>query len=333
MTQENIGSLARPRIRLPDGRRAGAHLPSGMGLLKVADRAVAIGAWTFQIFSDNPTAWQRRAAPPHDVDAFRERLRAADMGPLSIHAAYLINLAGPNDELFELSIGLLRHELEHAHELRAAFVNVHMGSHRGSGVEAGIRRAVRGLRTAMDDLDVGPDPNLAGSPGKDPSRVLLVLENSSGGGASIGSTVEEMATLLDAADASGIGERLGVCLDTAHLWGAGYNVGSAEGVDALVSRFDELVGLERLAMIHLNDSLAARGSRHDRHTHIGEGQIGREGLARVLCHPALSHVTYFVETPGAEHGYDAVNVARLEDLATGRALTPGPPEDSVRGRS
>jgi deoxyribonuclease-4 len=323
-TTGNEPALPRPRVRLPGARRAGAHLPIGIGLLKVADRAIAIGASTIQIFSDNPTAWQRRAAPPPDVDAFRERLRSADMGPLAIHAAYLINLAGPNDELFGLSVGLLRHELEHAHLYGAAFVNVHIGSHRGSGVEAGIRRVVDGLETAMQGLDVARDPGLLASPGKEPASVMLVLENSSGGGASIGATIEEIGAVVEAADDRGIGHGIGVCLDTAHLWGVGYDVGDPDAVDAVVARFDELIGLDRLVMMHVNDSHSERGSRQDRHSHIGEGLIGRAGLARLVSHPRLGHVACYLETPGMEHGYDLVNLARLEDMAEGRPLTPGP---------
>jgi deoxyribonuclease-4 len=322
-------ALPRPRMRLPGGRRAGAHLPIGIGLLKVAERTVAIGASTLQIFSDNPTAWQRRAAPPPDVDAFRERLRAADIGPVAIHAAYLINLAGPNDELFRLSVGLLRHELEHARLFGAAFVNVHIGSHRGSGLEAGIRRVIDGLEAATEGLQIARDPDLAASPGKEPASVMLVLENSSGGGASIGATIEEIAAVIEAADSRGVGEGIGVCLDAAHLWGVGYDVGDPEGVDAVVTRFDELLGLERLAMIHINDSHSARGSRHDRHANIGEGLIGRAGLTRLLRHPRLDHVAYYLETPGMERGYDLVNLARLEDLAAGRRLTRGPDDTST----
>ncbi len=318
----------RERIALPDGRRAGPHLAIGMGLLKVADRAIAVGASTVQVFSDNPTAWQRRRAPLPHADEFRVRLRQADMGPVAIHASYLVNLAGPNDELFGLSIGLLRHEVEHAGELGAAFVNVHIGSHRGSGVEAGIDRLVEGLVRAIEGLDVGVDSELRSAPGKEPARPLVVLENSSGGGASIGSTIEEIAQLLEAAESRRIGRKLGFCLDAAHLWGAGYDVGESQGVDGVIARFDEIVGLEKLAMIHLNDSHSTRGSRHDRHAHLGEGRIGRDGLARLLCHPDLAHVAYYLETPESELGYDSVNVARLEDLAAGRPLTPGPARPS-----
>jgi deoxyribonuclease-4 len=308
-----------------------------MGLLKLVDRAVAIGASTIQVFSDNPTAWQRRTLPlPHAAE-FRQRIAAADIGPVAIHASYLVNLAGPNDELFRLSAGLLRHELEHAHELGAAFVNVHIGSHRGSGVDSGIRRLVDGLEIARDGLG---DPSAAPAEPGEPAEaeagaggsLQLVLENASGGGASIGSTIEEIARILEAATSRGVADRLGFCLDSAHLWGAGYDVGDPDAIDGVIGRFDEIVGLDRLAMIHLNDSHAPKGSRHDRHAHLGEGLIGRRGLAHLLCHPPLARVAYYVETPDTELGYDAVNVARLEDLAAGRELTSGPPIGSRSSR-
>jgi deoxyribonuclease IV len=303
------------RFQLPGNRRAGAHLPMGMGLVRAAERAAAIGATTLQIFSDNPTAWRRRTDPPPEAEAFRRRLIELEIGPVAIHASYLVNLAGPDDGLFAKSVAMVRHEVEHGAGFGARFVNVHTGSHRGSGLEAGVARIVDGLERATDGLS---------KPADGFERPLLVLENSAGGGAGIGSTIEELAIVLDAAEARGVGEGLAICLDSAHLWGAGYDVADPAVVDDLLLDFDRLIGLDRLAMIHLNDSSSERGSRHDRHAHIGEGLIGRDGLARLLCHPALSHVAYYLETPGMESGYDAVNMARLGDLAAGLPLTPLP---------
>ncbi len=303
------------RIQLPGGRRAGPHLPMAMGLVRVAERAAEIGATTVQIFSDNPTAWRRRPAAAPAAAAFRRRLADLAIGHVAIHAAYLINLAGPDDELFAKSVAMVRHEIEHAPEFGARFVNVHTGSHRGSGRDTGVARIVDGLERATDGLFGGA---------AHPEAPLVVLENSAGGGAGIGSTIEELAMILESAEARGLDGRLAVCLDTAHLWGAGYDVSKPTAIDDLLTGFDRLIGLQRLAMIHLNDSTAARGSRHDRHTHLGEGLIGRAGLAHLLCHPALDHVTYYLETPGMEDGFDAINVARLGDLASGQPLTPGP---------
>ncbi len=300
------------RVELPGGRRAGVHLPMATGLVRVAERASEIGASALQIFSDNPTAWRRRAETPPEAAEFRQRLMELDIRPVAIHAAYLVNLAGPDDELFGRSIEMIRHELEHAPEFGAQFVNVHVGSHRGSGLETGIGRLVDGLERALDQRTSSPD------------APILVLENSSGGGFTIGSTIEELAMALDSAAARGLDGHLAICLDVAHLWGAGYDVSLPEEIDRLLEQTDRIIGLERLVMVHLNDSRSDLGSRRDHHAHLGEGQIGRLGLAHFLCHPALSHVAFYLETPEMENGYDAVNVARLADLAANRPLTPGP---------
>jgi deoxyribonuclease IV len=302
-----------PRPALPDGRPLGAHLPLGGGMVKAVERAHAIGADALQIFADNPTAWRRRSDLPPDLEAFRRQLTELGLGPLAIHAAYLVNLAGPDPELFERSVGVLVREMEVAPAYGARFVNVHIGSHRGSGAKAGTARVADGVRRVFDTVPEGPD---------DP---VLVLENSAGGGDAIGTTVEELAAILDSISARGVPERrVGICLDTAHLWGVGYDVATPEGVDGIVTEFDRQIGLGRLHMIHLNDSKSARGSRTDRHQHLGAGQLGPAGLARLLVHPALAGVAYYLETPGMDDGYDAVNLGRARDLARGMALEPLP---------
>ncbi len=311
LTADRIAESGR-RVELPGGRRAGPHLPVGPGLLRVAQRAAEIGASALQIFSDNPAAWRRRAELPPDAPEFRLRLAELDIAPLAIHAAYLVNLAGPDEDLFSRSVGVLRHELIHAPAFGARFINVHAGSHRGSGLQAGVARLVEGLTQALAEVPDGPD------------APLVVVENSAGGGDSIGVTVEQLAAVFETASARGLDGRLAFCLDTAHLWGAGYKIAETAEIDLVLDDFDRLIGLERLAMIHLNDTTCELGSRHDRHTHLGEGRIGPAAMAHLLRHPALGHVAFYLETPRMEHGYDAVNMARLGDLAAGRPLTPGP---------
>jgi deoxyribonuclease-4 len=287
-------------------------MPAGLGLVRVAERSAEIGAGTFQIFTDNPTAWRRRSHLPPDTSALLERLRELDLGPIAIHASYLVNLAGPNDEFFTRSVELLRHELALAPEYGARFVNVHVGSHRGTGLEAGVARLTDGLERALDGA------------ASDDGVVQLVLENSCGGGDTIGSTLEELALVLDAAAARGLDRRLAICLDVAHLWGAGFDVSEPAEIDELIHRFDQLIGLDRLAMIHLNDSLSPRGSRRDHHIHLGDGQVGRRGLAHFLRHPGLARTAFYLEVPHPDRGYDAINMARLRDLLTNGPLTPGP---------
>ena len=284
-------------------------------MVAAVERAQAIGLDTLQIFSDNPTAWRRRAEPPHELGAFRDRLGDFALGPIAIHASYLVNLAGP-DEMFHVkSVDMLQHELTVAPSFGARFVNVHTGSHKGSGLDLGIGRISEGIATAFMGVPDGPE------------AAMLVLENSAGGGGGIGVDVNEIAVLLDAVSATGISrERVGICLDAAHLWGAGHPIDTADGVDRLVGELGDRIGLDRVVMIHLNDSKAALGSRMDRHEHLGAGAIGAAGLARILTHPGLRHVTYYLETPGMDEGYDAVNAGRAHDLAVGRPLAILPPE-------
>ncbi|HSW42606.1 MAG TPA: deoxyribonuclease IV [Patescibacteria group bacterium] len=318
------------RPALPDGRPLGAHLPLGTGMVRAVERAHAIGADALQVFIDNPTAWKRRAAAPAELPAFRERLAALGIGPIAVHASYLVNLASPAEDLFERSVALLAHELAAAPDFGARFVNVHVGSHRGAGVAAGVVRVADGVARALEEGGGASTAPVAAAdaPVGSEGPPLLVLENAAGSGDGIGASIEELEAIFEALAARGVpAERVGLCLDTAHLWGAGHDVATADGVDGIVEELASRIGLERLVMIHLNDSKATRGSRLDRHEHLGAGEMdGGAGLARFLTHPALARVAYFLETPGMDHGYDAVNVARARSLAAGLPLEPLPPE-------
>ena len=306
---------------LPDGRRLGAHLPLATGMLKAVDRANEIGANAMQIFTDNPTAWKRRAEPPKELDAFRGRTGELDIRPISVHASYLVNLAGSNAVSYERSIVMLAHELRQAPSFGARYVNVHIGSHLGLGVAAGIDRLGEGIVRTISAADADT-PAAADAPA---APAMLVLENSAGSGGGLGTSVEELASIADRITALGIpDERVGFCIDTAHAWGAGIDLGSPSAIDAFIAAFDDRIGLGRLVLIHLNDSRSDRGSRMDRHEHLGAGQIGPDGLAHVLRHPRLAHVTYLLETPGMDVGYDAINLARARDLVAGKPLEPLP---------
>ncbi len=362
-----------------NGRRIGPHLPLRGNMVKAAGRAQEIGATALQIFSDNPTAWRRRSNPPDDLVGFHERLRAADIGPLAIHAPYLINLAAP-DEVWERSVTTLAGELAMAARYGAAFLNVHIGSHRGSGDDAGLRRIGAGVARVLAEVPsralpearghstMGPEARTrSGAPGphgSDAARPeaqarggampggqstgegdgvtavdehvpLLVLENSAGGGDGMGSTVEELARILQAIDsAGGDVRRVGFCLDTAHAWAAGYEISQPEETDRLLEMLDAQVGPERVVMLHLNDSKAGLNSHLDRHEHIGAGMIGPRGMEHLLRHPRLAAVPYYLETPGMDEGYDAVNMDRVRRLIGGLPLEPLPAEPSreQRGR-
>jgi deoxyribonuclease-4 len=315
---------------LSDGRRLGAHLPLATGMLKAVDRANEIGANAMQIFTDNPTAWKRRAEPPRELDAFRQRTRELDIRPISVHASYLVNLAGSNAESYERSIVMLAHELRQAPTFGARYVNVHIGSHLGLGVAAGIERLGEGILRTITAAD-----ETTGGPAGPVTPAMLVLENSAGSGGGLGTSVEELASIAGRIAALGIpDDRVGFCIDTAHAWGAGIDLASPSAIDDFIVAFGDRIGLGRLVLIHLNDSRSDRGSRTDRHEHLGAGQIGPEGLAHLLRHPRLAHVTYLLETPGMDVGYDAINLARARDLVAGTPLGPLPPEAfELRGSS
>jgi deoxyribonuclease IV len=300
---------------LPDRRRIGAHLPVMNGLVKAVDRAKEIGADAIQVFGDNPTAWKRRDNPPAELETFRARLAEHGIAPLAIHAAYLINLAGPDDEFYDRSLEVLRQELVAGRSYGARFVNVHTGSHRNTSLTAGTERLAIGVTRVLGGVD------------DDADAPLLVLENSAGGGGGIGVSVAELADLAEAIAARGTNERrVAFCLDVAHAWAAGHRLSEPDEIDALLDEFDRRIGLARLVMIHLNDSKSELGSRLDRHEHVGAGQIGERGMAHLLRHPLLEHAAYFIETPGMDEGYDAVNIERARRLIAGEPLEPLPPE-------
>ena len=284
----------------------GIHLGVANGLLKAARRARQIGATALQIFSDNPTAWRRRVEPPADAPAFVDFCGREGIAPVAIHASYLINLAGSAEPFARQSVEGLTYEMRRAPAYGATLVNTHIGSHRGGGRDGGVARLATAVRAVLADS---------------PPGVQLVLENSAGGGDTLGGTIEELATILEAISAAPT--QLGFCLDTAHLWGAGYDISTATGATSVLDRFDELIGLDRLPLIHLNDSRSQLGSRGDRHEHIGAGRIGAEGLAAFLRDPRLpGRTTVVMETPGVDVGYDATNMRRSWLLFAGAESLP-----------
>lgn len=302
------------------GRLIGPHLPLAAGLLKAAERAHAIGARAVQVFTDNPTAWRRRTELPPQLDQFRARLAEYGIGPIAVHAPYLVNLAGADEQFWQRSIDTLVNDMRVAAAYGARFLNVHVGSHRGMGRAAGVARLAAGVGRVLEQV-----PAAATVGGDRPP--LLVLENSAGSGDGIGSSIEDLADILEAIAGAGLDtERVGFCLDTAHLWAAGYGLDSEPAVDDLAQRVERLLGRERLVMLHLNDARTRRGSRLDRHEHIGAGEIGVPGLRQLLVHDWLGRLPTYLETPGMDTGYDAINLERVRMLLRGEALPKLPAE-------
>ncbi|MEA2623029.1 MAG: deoxyribonuclease [Chloroflexota bacterium] len=278
-------------------------------MLKAADRARTIGATAVQVFADNPTAWRRKPSPPAQIGEFRRRLAEAEITHLAVHASYLINLASSDPEFWERSITTLAAELRMGAEYGAHAVNVHVGSHVGAGVERGVAQVGQGIARVLAEVRAD-----AGTP-------ILVLENSAGSGGGLGASIAELGLILEAAVKAGADEtRVGICLDTAHLWGYGHDLGDPDAVDRLLAEVDAELGPDRLRMLHLNDSRAERGSRQDRHEHIGAGTIGHRGLRHLLTHPRLARVPAYLETPAMDAGYDGINLDRVRQLMRGDPL-------------
>jgi deoxyribonuclease-4 len=293
------------------GPRIGAHLSTRSGLAWAARRAHEVGASTVQVFTDDPKAWSPRTEPRPDAES-RELLDALGIEVL-VHASYLVNLASPDPEIHARSVERLRHEMAAAASLGASVVTTHVGSHRGSGVSAGIERTGDALAHILDEWSAvdGPVPR-------------LVLEVSAGQGDGLGVTVEELGAILDAAERRGVGrDELGICLDTAHLWATGHRLDEPDAIDELVAQMDRILGPSAVALLHLNDSQVVRGARQDRHEHLGEGRIGERGLGHLVRHPRFARLPMVLETPDMADGWDAINVARAHALARGEPLVAG----------
>jgi deoxyribonuclease-4 len=283
----------------------GCHLSIAGGLEEVFSQAEELGINALQIFSHNARSWKMGELRPGEAERFRQRWQASRVEYIVIHTIYLINLASPEEGLYRRSIEAVVKELERAAQLGIPQVNTHIGAHKGLGPEWGLRRARAALEEVLSRTEGLP--------------VKLLLENTAGEGTVLGSAFRELAYLLEADD-RGRG-RLGVCLDTCHALAAGYELATAEGLEETLAELDRAVGLERLALVHLNDSQYKRGSHKDRHQHIGEGEIGLEGFRNIVNHPALRELPFILETPKLAYederldsDADEINLERVRRL-------------------
>ncbi len=252
--------------------------------------------------SGNPSAWNPGSLDLEQARRFSSYLDAHDLRPVFLHAGYLINLScrrGRSAPIYAKSVRLLQASIDRAADLTCEYVVVHMGSRMGTGEEEALAALVEGLA------------RLKAGPADGGRRVTLLLENSAGAGDTAGARFEELQRVLEAAAAASLRLPLGVCLDTAHMWGAGYDLSSGPRVRAVFDDFERLVGLERLSLIHLNDAAAELGSRKDRHEHIGCGLMPPAGLRAVAREPRLRAVPMIMETPGKSRPTDG---QRMEDL-------------------
>ncbi len=276
----------------------GAHVSSSGGIDKAIDRAVSIGADSVQVFTQSPRAWRPTNHDPASFARFREKradagIRAADV---VCHAVYLCNLAAPDPVTYERSIAALRNTTEVACAIEAGGVVFHVGSHLGAGLEAGLERVVPALEQVLELCT---------------DETWLLMENSAGAGGTIGRSIEELAAIHERLGAH---PRLGVCLDSCHLYVSGVDVTDPAALDACLDELDSAIGLDRLRALHVNDSAAPLGSNRDRHANILEGELG-EQLGVFLSNPRLQGLPAVLEVAGPEnHGPDANEIRKTKEL-------------------
>jgi deoxyribonuclease-4 len=274
----------------------GAHMSSSGGIDSAIDRIVAVGGDCVQVFTQSPRMWRPTEHKPETIERFREKRREAGIGGVVCHALYLVNLAAPDDAIYERSIQAMSSTVDAACAIEADGVIFHVGSHLGAGFEVGLERTCTALTQILERCK---------------GDTWLLMENSAGAGATIGRSLEELAVLLERL---GRHPRLGVCLDSCHLYVSGYDITDPAAVDVLVEELDGRIGLDRLRALHLNDSAAELGSNRDRHANIGEGLMG-ENLGAFLSHPAFQHLSAYLEVPGENKtGPNANEIQKLRDL-------------------
>lgn len=278
--------------------KLGLHISTAGDLSSTPERARAMGAETIQIFASNPRGWRPTIYDEPTAKAFRDACEAANIDPVWIHMIYLVSYGTADDEQRAKSVTAMRDMLSTADLLGVKGVVTHMGSHKGFGFDQALGRITDSYTRILEG-------------GRDS---LLILENSAGAGGNIGNSLEELAAMLDAMKGH---KRMAVCIDTAHALTSGYDIRTKSGLDDFLDQFDRLIGLDRLVVMHLNDSKADIGSHIDRHENIGDGYIGLEGFRNIVNHPKLTHVCGVMEVPGLEgNGPDAANLERLRHLLT-----------------
>lgn len=280
--------------------RLGFHLSIAGSLRRAVSQAQVLGCQALQIFIQNPRGWKWRSVPPKEIEDFVRVRRLAGLGPLVVHLGYLPNLATADPALYGLSTGRLFRELALARDLAADYLVVHPGH--GPLGEASFQRVADALAQAV--LQIPPPP-------------LILLENTAGQGQELGWRFQHLDRIITQS-----GVPLGLCLDTAHAWGAGYDLGSPCGVAGLLADIARGPGLDALKIVHLNDSRAPCNARRDRHWHLGRGAIGLTGLRHFLGHPCLKPEAAIMETPKQHQGHEWVNLLVARSLVAGMLLLP-----------
>jgi deoxyribonuclease-4 len=274
--------------------RVGAHVSIAGGVDNAVGNELDVGGNCGQIFTHSPQVWQDPNVGDDEAAAFREGTAADLDGPWVIHSSYLVNLCTPKDDLREKSVDSMQKEVDAADKLDIPYVNVHLGAHTGAGVDQGLDNAV----SALDELEI-------------PDGVTVLVESDAGSGTKLGGDFEHLAYVLGESE-----QDLDVCLDTAHMFAAGYDLSTPEAVEETLADFDDVVGFEHLACVHLNDSKHDCGTNKDEHAHIGEGLIGEDGMRAFVNHDGVVEhdVPLVLETPNEDGKGFAWNIERVRDL-------------------
>ncbi|GAA0710209.1 deoxyribonuclease IV [Paraclostridium ghonii] len=260
----------------------GPHISISKGFSKAAQTAMDIGANTFQFFSRNPRGGNAKAFDDKDIMKFQEIRKDNNFGPLLVHAPYTMNLAGAKEEVYEFGKMVIKEDIQRMDSLGIEFMCFHPGSHVGSGIDVGIDKIAKALNEAITGNE----------------NIMVLLETMSGKGTEIGFSFDQVKSIIDKVEHN---EKLGVCLDTCHVFSAGYDI--VNDLDSVLDEFDKTIGLDKLKAIHLNDSMMPFGAKKDRHACIGEGEIGLDAIISFITHPKLKHLPFFLETPLEDEGH------------------------------
>jgi len=276
--------------------RFGFHISIAGGFSKVVERAQVRGCETIQFFSRNPRGWKYSPLNKKEVEEFRLSVRSVGLSPIFLHMPYLPNIASSKSKFYKRSIQSIAIDLQRAEQLGAQYLIIHIGHRMESSEDEAIQAVSQGINQAFE---------------KGKNSVTLLMENTAGQGTEIGNNFDQIKKIIEGVEENG---RLGVCLDIAHTFEAGYDLSDKDGLERTLETFDQTVGLKRLHLLHLNDSKTPLGSRRDRHWHIGEGYIGLEGFRYLINHPLLKHLPGIMETPRKDTVEDLRNMKVIRHL-------------------
>lgn len=276
--------------------RFGFHISIAGGFSRIVERAKARGCETIQFFSRNPRGWAYSPLNRKEVEAFRSSIPSSHLSPVFLHLPYLPNLASSKSKFYRRSIHSIVTDLQRAEHLGAHYLIIHIGHRMDSSEDQAIEAVSQGIHRALEKVQ---------------NAVMLLMENTAGQGTEIGYTFDQIKKIIEGVHDH---ERIGICLDTAHSFEAGYDLSNKDGIERTLEDFDRTLGLNRLHLLHLNDSKTPLGSRKDRHWHIGEGHIGREGFRYLVNHPSLNHLPGIMETPRKDTVEDLKNMRVIRSL-------------------